>query len=69
MLGALISMGTALEGNGNVLSPIMVSSQELRSISLHLSPFASLWLGITLLGDLAKACAMLFGHSASKIIN
>ena len=54
---------------GNVFSPIMVSSQELRSTSLHLSPFASLWLGITLLGDLSKACAMLFGHSTSKIIN
>lgn len=60
MLGTQIRVGTALEGNGNFFLPIMVTSQELRSTSLHLSPFASLWLDITLLGDLAKASAILF---------
>lgn len=69
MLGAQIRVGTALEGNGNFFSLIPVSSQELRSTSLHLSPYASLWLGITLLGDLAKTCAMVFGQSTSKVKN
>lgn len=69
MLGAQIRVGTALEGNGNFFSLITVSSQELRSTSLHLSPFTSLWLGITLRGDLAKACAMVFGQSTSKVEN